>query len=130
MRNAVHQSLALDSTPYPRSSITVTLIGSSTRLTGPEGVTAAPAAVHPTGNGVIYEAAIVDDLVGLLPSDLGFLLTASPALLVPRAPFGAGLTAQACDSSGKVINLIGEQRDLNDRVAAALSRLLHALIYM
>lgn len=111
MQTAVYNSLSLPSS-YPKSSITVTLTSNSLRMAGTAEQLAAAsstAAVRPTGKMAIFTAEIADQPIGSLPSDVGFLLIASPALLAPGKPFGAGMAAQACDASGNVANPIGKR---------------------
>lgn len=119
MQAAVYGSLGL--TPaYPLSSIQVNLLktlGTARAAAQPAGTldssiaAAAAAAVQPaTGRRAIFKAAIADQPKGQLPPNIGFLLIASPALLVPTLPFGPGLTAQACDEDGNILNPIGETR--------------------
>ncbi|WIA29795.1 hypothetical protein OEZ86_012268 [Tetradesmus obliquus] len=115
MQAAVYGSLGL--TPaYPLSSIQVNLLktlGTARAAAQPAGTldssiaAAAAAAVQPaTERRAIFKAAIADQPKGQLPPNIGFLLIASPALLVPTLPFGPGLTAQACDEDGNILNPI------------------------
>jgi hypothetical protein len=112
MRTAVFGSLRLGSTSYPEISITVSLLPLPAKLASAAAANAAPAAVQPTVFGrAIFKAKIADQPEGSLPPNVGFPLIASPALLVPGQPFGPGLTAQACDEDGNVINPIGEWKE-------------------
>jgi hypothetical protein len=45
---------------------------------------------------------------GSLPASFGFQTLPSLVFLRPGTPFGPGITAQACDESGNVLNPIGE----------------------
>jgi hypothetical protein len=113
IRTAVFASLNLGATSYPESSITVAVINLPAKLAAAAAAAsdAAPSAVQPTAFGrAIFKVKIADKPEGSLPSNIGFLLIASPALLVPGQPFGPGITAQACDENGNVINPIGELR--------------------
>jgi hypothetical protein len=112
MQTAVYQSLGLSSTSYAKSSIKITVLSSPSHKASIKSQEAsaagvAAAAVRSAGRSAIFRAAIAEQPVGSLPSYLGFLLIASPALLIPAQPFGAGLTAQVCDDSGNVANAIG-----------------------
>jgi hypothetical protein len=110
MRTAVLGSLSLGSTSYPETSITVSVLPLPPKLASAASAVSesAPAAVRPTLFGrAIFKAKIADQPEGSLPPNLGFLLLASPALLIPGQPFGPGLTTQACDENGNVLNLIG-----------------------
>jgi hypothetical protein len=112
MQAAVFASLGL-SAAYPLSSIQVSVLRppAFAQTASYAGPAASTAAAQPAARGrAIYKAAIADQPVGSLPPNIGFLLIASPALLVPAVPFGPGLTAQACDENGNILNPIGGYR--------------------
>jgi hypothetical protein len=109
MQAAVYTSLGLISA-YPLTIIKVTLLRGTARAAGLGNTSSiAAAAAQPAARGrAIFKAAIADQPVGQLPPNIGFLLIASPVLLIPAQPFGPGLTAKACDENGNILNPIGE----------------------
>jgi hypothetical protein len=54
------------------------------------------------------KSGVADLPQGALPASFGFQTLPSPVLFKPDTPYGPGITAQACDEFGNVINPIGE----------------------
>jgi hypothetical protein len=118
---AIRQSMGLTA-DYPLSSITVSVTSAPRLLRSPsanttrgllqasdgESPAAAAAAQRASVATVLMKSGVADLPQGSLPASFGFQTLPSPVLFKPDEPYGPGITAQASDEIGNVINLIGE----------------------